>query len=402
MNPAVVEAKRRNTKKILWEIILHPDISRLELSQRFHLSAATVAIAINELLEKDLVVEGKVDNASVGRKAKLLKLNEKARTVLAVHLSSENCIELRLCDLAGNVESARTLPADFTILPGQAQRVVEEITSAAANFLAEQPAPLSRKLLGCGVIVPGVVYRDGTVDAPLFGWRRTPIEGAIQSRIGVPVFADTILRINGKYETRCTPSNERVVYLSLEYGVGLTYFEQGKLLLGKNLLFGEVGHISLNEAGPPCYCGNRGCFESYCGTPALLERLGGLLEEGGCPILQKQVHANGGILTLPAAFAAYRQGSTRVQAILTETGEYLGRGLITICNILDPDRVILAGDLVSKDDYVLQTALTLARKRILARGACEPEFQLAKFSPAAYEKPISAYVLERLEDQLLD
>lgn len=399
MNTAGIAAKKNNIRKILREIIETPDISRSELARRFSLSPATVTIAVNELLEKGLVLEGSVQQSPMGRKAKLLHLNEQLYTVLAADITATATLDLRLCDLRGSNLAARTFafPAGPFAAP---DAVCGFVCQCARDFLGSVPKTLSKKLLGAAVIVPGLIRHDGTVDAPLYGWERIPLSSALGSALGVSVFCDTLLRILGQYEIQFLREATHVVYLSLDAGVGLACFEDGQLLTGRNLLYGEVGHISLNEQGPTCYCGNRGCFEYYCGTSGILARLEILAKQGICPILTAAYRAAGNQMTLELAMRAYHEGSSAVRGQLDEVSAYLGRALVSICNLLDPDQVVLAGRL-GRENYILQNALALVRSRMLARTFNPPVFSLAYLSADTYEMGVCHYVLGRMLEVLL-
>jgi glucokinase len=196
--------------------------------------------------------------------------------------------------------------------------------------------------------------------------------------------------------------SKSVVFLSLEPGIGLACYIDGKILQGRNNMFGEIGHVSLDENGPACYCGNKGCFELYCEKSHVLEKLEDLLkEESSCSILRSLVDQNGGQVTLNTAFQAFRMGSVRVQEILLEAANYLGRAMLIIRNILDPNCIILSGDLVTLDPYVLQTALSLMRERVPTRARNEPIIRMAKLPPNELETSVCLYTFEKILDQII-
>jgi len=94
-------------------------------------------------------------------------------------------------------------------------------------------------------------------------------------------------------------------------------------------------------------------------------------------------------------------GSVRVQEILLETANYLGRALLIIRNMLDPNCIILFGDLVTIDPYVLQTALMLMRERVPTRARNEPNIQIAKLPLSEFETSVCLYTFENMLDQIL-
>ncbi|HBT63764.1 MAG TPA: hypothetical protein DEB10_03760 [Ruminococcaceae bacterium] len=403
MNPSIVEVKKQNAKNILMEILLNKDISRIELSNKLGISPATVALIVNELVQKELIIETSKKSSSVGRKARLIRINEKAYGILAVRIR-HSTIYMRLCDINGHIKASQDAVIDMVIRNGNATRVVNAIVDVITNFLSMN-ADESEKVMAMTLIVPGIVSADNTIDWLEANWKQLPLAGAIQYSIGIPVFVDIALRIQGQYEMRFLPDdlrNKSVVFLSLEPGIGLAYYIDGKIVQGRNNMFGEIGHVSLDENGPTCYCGNKGCFELYCEKLHILERLNNLLsEERSCSIFRTVVEQNGGQVTLDAAYQAFRMGSVRVQEILLETANYLGRALLIIRNMLDPNCIILFGDLVTIDQYVLQTALMLMRERVPTRARNEPNIQIAKLPLSEFETSVCLYTFENMLDQIL-
>lgn len=84
-----------------------------------------------------------------------------------------------------------------------------------------------------------------------------------------------------------------------------------------------------------------------------------------------------------------------------ETANYLGRAMLMIRNILDPDCIILSGDLVTLDSYVLQAALMLMRERAPTRARNEPSIQTAKLQPNSFETSVCLYTFEKMLDQII-
>ena len=403
MNPSVIESKKLNMKKILMEILLNKDISRIELSHKLGISPATVALIITELVQKNLIVETNEKSSSVGRKLRLIRINEKAYEILSVRMR-HSTVYLRLSDINGQIKASQEVEVDMVVHNGNAARVVDAIVSVVSGFISKF-ASEPRKMTAMSLIVPGIVYADGTIDWLEAKWKQLPLGAAIQYAVGIPVFVDIALRIQGSYEILCLPEElqrKSVAYLSLEPGVGLAYYMNGKGVQGKNNMFGEIGHVSLEEHGPVCYCGNRGCFELYCEKSHIIERLSLLLaEDNCCSIFRSLVSQNNGQVTLELAFQAFRMGSIQIQEILLETANYLGRAMLMIRNILDPDCIILSGDLVTLDSYVLQAALMLMRERAPTRARNEPSIQTAKLQPNSFETSVCLYTFEKILDQII-
>ena len=125
-------------------------------------------------------------------------------------------------------------------------------------------------------------------------------------------------------------------------GVGGGVCVGGKVLTGAHSVTGEWGHNPLPapnlhelEHAPPCYCGKRGCIETWCSGPALASRY------------HKRT---GKTLSVPEIVEAARSGSERAQLTLENFYDRLARSIATVVNILDPDVVVIGGGLSNIDE----------------------------------------------------
>lgn len=390
MNPGSIEAKKQNIVRIAKAIYDHPEVSRKELGQRFGLSASTVTLAVNALLEQQLVEESSQEESVAGRKARLLRVNPRFGSILTIQLAGDLSIQFRLSDLCGQRLAAQDLPAPAALPSPQAFPAL--LAESASAFLAE-PAG-QPPLAAAAVIIPGVMNPDGTADLPVLGWEALDLR-VLSEALQVPVYCDTVIHMLGGYEVRQLPVDGRQIYLSLEPGVGMSVYEQGQPAASRNLLYGEVGHISMHEDGPPCYCGNRGCLEYYCGVTGILSRLAALAD--ACPIIARLTEHGP---ALEHVTQAARLGSAAAQQLLQSVSVELGRALVTICNILDPDQILVSGRLWQLPE-IREPALALARDRLLSKKRRQPAFLSAALPPDQYEIGTCHYVFNRLIESLL-
>ena len=204
-----------------------------------------MALLITELVQKNLIYERDEKSSTVGRKTRLIRINEKAFEFLSVRLR-HHTVYMHLCDINGQIKACQNVDLDMSVHDGNAADVVSSIVGVISDFearFAENP----KKIMAMALVVPGMFTRMEQLTGWNLNGRRVPLGGAIQYAIGVPVFVDIALRIQGSYEIRFLPEelrNKSVVFLSLEPGIGLAYYLGGKILQGKNNMFGEIGHVS--------------------------------------------------------------------------------------------------------------------------------------------------------------
>lgn len=212
--------------------------------------------------------------------------------------------------------------------------------------------------VGVGVGAGGQIDPDaGIVVAAtnvLPGWVGTKLRATFEERLSLPTRVDNDVNALAAGEARWGAGRyaRNVVFLALGTGVGGALIVGGRLHHGARGAGGEPGHLILVPDGLPCTCGGRGCLEQYTSGPALLARFHAL---GGDPSLTHGA---------PLARLADRDPDGPAARAITETGEYLGLGLVSLANVLGPDRFVIGGGLASIGEQLLGPA-----RRVLAARA---------------------------------
>jgi predicted NBD/HSP70 family sugar kinase len=199
--------------------------------------------------------------------------------------------------------------------------------------------PVGARSVGIGVSTPGTVTPSGgrVEHAPNLEWRDEPF-GAILTRRLPPgvdlVFGnDANLGALAEHLRGAARGFHDAVYLTGKIGVGGGIIVDGRPLSGAGGFAGEVGHMLLDPAGPPCHCGSRGCVETYVGEAALL-RLAGRTD----PTSRDSV---------AEVLRAARAGEPAAVRGLRAVGVALGRTVANLVNLLNPQVVIMGGSLAT-------------------------------------------------------
>jgi glucokinase len=198
------------------------------------------------------------------------------------------------------------------------------------------------------VAVPGPVNpRTGVVGlAPnLPGWRDVPIRDLLTARLGRPVAIGNDLNVAalGEWRYGAGQGLRHLVYLGVGTGVGGGVIADGRLLLGREGLAGEIGHMVVELDGPPCHCGGRGCLEARSAGWAIARDAQQLLDSG-MPSLLRELLAerdeplSGALVTLAA-----QRGDALALEVLTGVGRALGAGVASLVHLFNPDVVAIGG-----------------------------------------------------------
>ena len=403
MNPAAFAARKKNERRIIEYIIANGETSRVTLANALGISTATVTNIVTELLERDFLFESRKNNSTVGRKTTLLKFNNKMFYVLTLEIRTSQELILSICDLNGDLLTSHTVSCEIRVSPTCTRtQVMKNIIQELNQFLNNQPDHFRSKVKMIGLCLHGMVNASQTCDMPGVNWKNMNLAASLQSATGMPVYSEGITRILANYEMRfIDPSERNVIFLNMFVGVGLVHFFNRKMVMGKTGIAGEIGHISLNSHGPQCYCGNRGCFEYYCGMNFILQRAQEfLVEENKQDPFYDMVINKKMPLTPTLLFQAQKAGSLLIHELLCDASEHLGDALVTLYNIFDPDRIIVATEPDIQDNFLFENAKIEARSRIINQFSRDIVISSAHLGPSELHRAITDFLLRHYLDTL--
>lgn len=408
MNPAALASKQKNARRIVDYIVSHGETSRVALANAFDLSTATVTNIVTELIEQKLLYESRQEQSAAGRKTTLLQFDANLHNVFTVSIGqntrSEDCAFLAICNLRGDIVAEKTIYQPFAISDSYSESdMLKGLIAALKAFVGEQTAEVQASLCAVGVCVNGMVNAHQTVDTPILNWKNVNLAIPLRAVLHLPVYVEGITRVKALYEMRFIDLSEKnIVYLNLSTGVGIVNFFNGKMVIGRTGIAGEAGHITLDLHGPKCYCGNRGCFELYCGMNNIMHRAGRLLtEENEGDVFYDLVVRQQLPLTPELIFRAREQGSLAIHELLCNTAEYLGAGIASLFNIYDFDRMILSGYLDNGgDDFLINRAIEHAKGRVINPHSRELIVSRAHMNSDQLHLALSAFVLKHILDDM--
>src|SRR5262249_42746923 len=138
-----------------------------------------------------------------------------------------------------------------------------------------------------------------------------------------------------------------VVYLTVATGIGAGLVLDGRLYRGTVGTAGEIGHTTIDENGPVCTCGNRGCLQVLAGAPALLRMLNAQAHDG---------------LTVEKMLDRALQGDFACQRVVADAGQQIGLAVTNLSNVLDPELVIVGGVMSRAGDLLLDPMREVVRR----------------------------------------
>jgi predicted NBD/HSP70 family sugar kinase len=345
--------------------------SRSELSRRTGMSRTTVAGLVGELVDAGVLVEHQ-DGAGAsprgGRPARLLSFSRSAGVAIGIDFGKRH-LRVAAADLSHAIlaEEVRPANAEDPAAAGleAAVAVVEEVMRKAGVTPSD--------LVGVGMGLPGPIdTRSGRVGSSsiLPGWVGVRAAEELGERLGVPASVDNDANLGALAELHWGAASERrnVVYLKVSTGIGAGLVLDGRLFRGAGGMAGEIGHTIVDEQGPVCRCGKRGCLETLAGASALVE----LLE----PRIGRMI-ATRELLEMATA------GDSGARRVIADAGRHIGGAVATLCDLFNPELIVVGGELSRAGDVLLDPMREQVHRNAIPATARDVELVTGVLGPRA-------------------
>ena len=332
-------------------------LSRVDISRKTGLKQATITNIINDLLASGVVLETGSLKGDMGRRSIGIRLNEKKYAVLGIKIARRS-YSVGVYDLKNHL-----LERVFRKIDGElnASVMLDDIVREAQRMIEKY-----RNCCAVGVAVPGpYLRREGriAVMSEFVGWENIDIRKKLNGAFDIPVFIEHDANAGALGEWSSTKdilTDDVLVHLLASEGIGTGVVINGKIISGYRGIFGEVGHMSINENGPRCICGNYGCLEMYCSALAFVRYVLSELPNHPESTLNEEKS-----ITADAVFRQMERGDKFCISAVERVGRYLGHGIVNIVNIYDPKEIVIS-DIMSGGGAVMMAAIEEAvRERLL-------------------------------------
>ena len=354
---ATSETARHINRRIALSIIRHSQpMSRADLARRSGMQRSTVSAIVGQLIAEGWVTEGATGTVARGRRPRLLHLNVERAGVVAVDLRPKTTyVGLAGIDARFIMQTAWPTPATPAAFAHALARTVASFRAAHREIVCE----------GMGISLPGRVDEAGRlVFAPNLGWGEVDLRGLLESAVSLPLVFENAANACALAELwfgRHAENVRNLVAVTVSEGIGVGLLLNGQLVHGGAAMAGEFGHVTVDENGPPCGCGKRGCWEQYASNQAAVNYYlgngeprarGGRASREPAPLFQE-------ILRLAEA------GDRRAVETLERMAHYLGVGLAGLVTGLAPQVLVVVGEVTAAWSRVGPIVSGIVAKRSL-------------------------------------
>jgi predicted NBD/HSP70 family sugar kinase len=315
---------------ILTALVIEGPQSRVSLARKLGLSSAAVTKAARPLIDAGYLTEHAATERTgpgAGRPAAPLSVCPDREFFVGVKLTGDELIGV-VCDLTAQVRAV----AHHRLAGAEVSEVIASIAALVSGLLAD---PRYAERTGrLGLAVSGDVDREaGLVRySPFLRWHNVSLAKLVADATGLAVTVENDVKAltTAEHWFGEGAGADSFALVTVGSGIGCGLVVNGRLVAGGHGVAGEIGHLTVDAAGPVCYCGGRGCVEAIAGTEPLVAQA-------------RTVTARPG-LSLDEAVALARGGDPGVTAVFARAGEAIGLGIAAVANLVGPRRIVVSGE----------------------------------------------------------
>jgi len=303
----------------------------------------------------------------VGRPSALVTLDPASGAAIGIDVDHD-CLRVVVADLSHTVlaEADRPLELDHDAETAMA------LAADLAHLVVAEAGLQPEQIVGVGMALAGPLERATGRPNPSSispSWVGIDAAQAMQRHIGYPVYIDNDANLGALAESMWGAGRgvNEAAYVKVDTGVGAALILGGQIYRGAVGTAGEMGHSTIAEDGPVCRCGNRGCLERFVGAPALLESLRG----------------SHGDLSIDDMLHLARDGDAGCRRVIHDAGRLIGDQIANVCNLLNPERVIIGGALSVAGDVLLDPIRASLERCALPMAAATAEVVAAELGNRA-------------------
>ena len=377
-------------------------ISRTKIAKIFKLSAATVTKYVNGLIQAGIVKEDGWEPSTGGRMPVLIRIVPEAMYAVGVDLGGAN-LRVAVVNLENNIVAKIRKKTNASEGRDKVfRRMINAIYEAIESSRIEKD-----KIKGIGVGIAGLIDHERGVCLycpNIEGWENVPVTRLMEEEFVIDTSVEDSSRAMALAEhwSGVARGIDNFIFVNVGVGIGCAIFIHGKLYRGVGGIAGEFGHITIDETGPRCNCGNYGCLETLASGPAISRRARQAIKEGVVSLIEKLVEGNLENITPEIVVEAVRRGDKLAFNIMEKTGEYLGIGIANMINIFNPELIVIGAGVSRAGNILLEPLKRTVKTRALQLSYSMTNIKVSQLGDNAGALGAAIMVLKDIFEPSLD
>ena len=375
-----VAFKNKSLKRAIINLLDGSDsVTVNDVSRELNISVPKAASLISELMQENLIRDyGKIDSRG-GRKASVYGLVSDACFFVGVDVKKYH-VNIGLLDFKKHLVTIKeNVPYTLANTPESLQQLIQIIR----NFVQDFP-DLQHRILGVGINMSGRISHLTGYSYSFFHFQEEPLSSILQKELGIPTFIENDSRsmAYGEFMAGVVKSERNVLFIIVDYGIGMGILIDGNLYYGKSGFSGELGHIPFFNNELICHCGKKGCLETETSGIALLNIVREKIRQGSSSILMTRQKKLEDLQLQDIIDAALKEDMLVIET-LAEMGEKLGKALAVLINIFNPELVILGGIVSETGDFLRLPVRSALNKYSLGLVNTDTQLKVSKLGSRA-------------------
>jgi predicted NBD/HSP70 family sugar kinase len=361
--------------------------SRLDLAHKTGLSPASITAVVRNLISKKLVTESAAVSSLIGRKPIPLGVLANAGYLVGVDIGSFYT-RVVVTDLNGEIICKDQIE---TGIPDGRIRVLRRVFESVYQVLDTSRTPRTA-ILGMGIAHSGVIDSDNGVvlsfprPGQMTEWKNVPLQSIFEDEFKVPCLLEDSVRTMATAE-QCFGLGRKVddfLFIEVGMGIGAAFFFEGKLYRGGGGKAGEFGHITVDENGALCSCGNNGCLETVGSCAAIIQTVRLAMERGVDSKIRELAGGDLKRISIEVIAQAASENDSLAFRVLQDAASYIAIGLADLVNLLNPRQIIFGGALFRAAPQLLSDPLRrVIKQRSLEKSANEVHLKVSPLGEEA-------------------
>lgn len=360
---SLASLREGNRRRVIDALRERGAASRAELARMTDLSRSTISSIVGDLIDAGLALERdshpeEEESPHAGRPGVMVSLDSSAGLALAIDFGHRH-LRVAVSDLSHTVlaETWRELDVDHSADDGLAA-AAEDLE----RVLAEAGVDRTR-VIGAVMGLPApITSASGTVqDSSIIpGWVGVDAAAEAAARLDLPVVVENDANLGAIAESAwgAAKGHSEVAYLKVASGIGGGLISAGRIARGVGGTAGEIGHTVIAVGGPVCRCGNRGCLETLASARAVAAQLS----------LSRQEE-----ISIRRLMELSDGGDAAARRLIADAGRTIGIAVANLCNIVNPECVVIGGDLGLAGDVLLDPMREVVRRNAIPSAAADTE-----------------------------
>jgi len=360
-------------KQILIHIANTGNTTITDLSKEFNISTPKINDLVLELIREGLIRDYGKTISGVGRRPNLYGLEPDSFFFIGIEVK-QTYVNFGLMDFQKNlIHTADKVPYALDNTP----EALEQLCGLIKDFIGGLSISPG-KILGIGMNLSGRVNHTTGYSYSYFNFDEAPLSKVIEKKIGIYTYLENDSRAMAYGEFCCgvVDGEKNVLFINIDYGIGMGIQINGQLYYGKSGFAGEFGHIPLFDNEILCHCGKKGCLETEASGSALIRAFIQKLEEGATSVVTKK-RSDLSDIKLDDITDAARNDDTLSIELIAQMGEKLGKGIATIINLYNPELIILGGSLSVTGDTIFLPVKSAINKYSLSTVSNDTQLKLS-------------------------